>query len=81
MMGDRGQLGQWTYSYAGGVNLDHDDDYGFHWGRVDPNLDWRRQREIVTHLAGPATPTTVELPSFCGRMLRACWTISDEHES
>lgn len=24
------------------------------WGRVDPNLDWQRQREIMTYLGGPA---------------------------
>lgn len=24
------------------------------WGRVDPNTDWQRQREILTILAGPA---------------------------
>lgn len=23
------------------------------WGPVDPNLDWQRQREIMTYLAGP----------------------------
>ncbi|TWU57840.1 cell division protein FtsH [Rubripirellula reticaptiva] len=23
------------------------------WGRVDPNLDWQRQREIMTYLGGP----------------------------
>lgn len=24
------------------------------WGRVDPNVDWQRQREIMTYLGGPA---------------------------
>jgi hypothetical protein len=45
-----------------GGEADHDlparfGDCRINWGRVDPQLEWQRQREILTLLAGPVAET------------------------
>ena len=39
-------------------------DCRIHWGRVDPNLDWQRKREILTVLAGPVAEMVYREESY-----------------
>ena len=39
-------------------------DCRIHWGRVDPNVDWQRKREILTVLAGPVAEMVYREESY-----------------